>query len=116
MDKFDLVTHKRNSKGKIVSVDPYRLHVKNDMWKFERPPGSGNMYAANGELIEGPLFDEKMKAVAQAKQEREALKQLVQDKVEKQEAKPEPSVNKFKPVTSKVEVSNGRAAEKVSKD
>jgi hypothetical protein len=57
---FDLRTHKRNSKGVITRVEPYRLFIKDGAQRFERPPGSGYFYAANGELIEGPVKDVKL--------------------------------------------------------
>lgn len=50
-EKFDLTVHKRNAKGTITNVNPYVLHIENGIQKFERPPGSGQFYYANGELI-----------------------------------------------------------------
>jgi hypothetical protein len=49
---FDLRTHIRDSKGKIVQVQPYRVTVENGQQVFERPPGSGKYYAADGARIE----------------------------------------------------------------
>ena len=59
---FDLITHKRNRKGQITHQQPYRLHIKDGVQKFERPPGSGIFYAANGELLESPNMKAKKKA------------------------------------------------------
>lgn len=51
---FDLTVHRRNSKGKVVNIMPYRLYIKDGQQRFERPPGSGYFYGANGELLEQP--------------------------------------------------------------
>lgn len=101
MSKFDLVTHKRNSKGKIVAVDPYRLHIKGDKWMFERPPGSGNMYALNGELLQGPLLDEQKKAAEEAVVEKKAIEKMVEE------------VKKDIPMSNKEGAANGRVDKEV---
>lgn len=74
---FDLVTHKRNSKGIVISKNPYKLHITGSCWEFERPPGSGNKYSPDGELIAGPLWESKQELVEKAKSEKEALEALV---------------------------------------
>jgi len=76
MGGFDLTTHKRNTKGKIVAENHYRLHVKGRIWEFERPPGSGNMYSLSGDLMRGPLLDEQKQAKLKAKAEAEVLEKL----------------------------------------
>jgi hypothetical protein len=62
---FDLRTHIRDSKGKIVQVQPYRVTVENGQQVFERPPGSGKYYAADGARIEyaGPPLKQEAKQV-----------------------------------------------------
>lgn len=77
--KFDLVTHRRNKKGFITETNPYRLYIKGNSWKYERPPGSGNMYSGGGELLEGPLKEEQDGVNAKAKAEKVALETLVAD-------------------------------------
>ena len=47
---FDLDVHKRDSKGKIISSNPYRLVIENGIQRFERPPGSGQWFDASGTL------------------------------------------------------------------
>lgn len=49
--KFDLTVHRKNPKGKIYQVDPYRLYIENGQQRFERPPGSGNFFYADGSEI-----------------------------------------------------------------
>lgn len=78
MKKFDLTTHKRNSKGIITSRNPYRLYVRGNTKVFERPPGSKNMYYENGELISGPIFDGENAAKA----EKAALEKVMAEVVE----------------------------------
>jgi hypothetical protein len=53
---FDLVVHTREPKtGKIIQEQPYVLHCDKDSgWLFERPPGSGFMYAQDNTLIKKP--------------------------------------------------------------
>lgn len=51
---FDLFVHKRNAKGQLTDVQPYRLVVENGIQKFERPKGSGYWYDAAGVLIQKP--------------------------------------------------------------
>lgn len=50
---FDLTVHRRDAKGKIYQVDPYRLHISDGEQRYERPPGSGNFYSGDGKLIKG---------------------------------------------------------------
>lgn len=50
--QFDLKVHARDGKGHIKSANHYRLEIKNGIKRFERPPGSGNFFAENGEPIE----------------------------------------------------------------
>jgi len=92
VQKFDLVTHKRNKKGILTGTNHYRLHIKGNSWKFERPPGSGNMYSLGGDLMEGTLLEEQKNAAAKAKAETEALEKLVV------EVKEEPKVLKTEAV------------------
>lgn len=47
---FDYIVHKRNSKGKVISSDPYKMVVTKEGALLERPPGSGLWYYPDGEL------------------------------------------------------------------
>ncbi len=49
--KFDLNVHKRNSKGQIYQVDPYRMVIHEGQQYFERPVGSNEWFYANGEAV-----------------------------------------------------------------
>ncbi len=51
---FDLTTHIRDAKGNIVKSQPYRLTITNGIHEYERPPGSGYVYTAGGDLIRKP--------------------------------------------------------------
>lgn len=79
MNKFDFITHKRNSKGQIIGKNPYRVYIKGGETKYERPPGSGNMYAPNGELLSGPLYDEMHGKKEKAKEQKQALEKVVKE-------------------------------------
>lgn len=61
---FDLLVHRRDNKGKIVSESPYRMLVVNGQQQFERPLDSGLWYDANGTLIRE---DKKVQPEAPAK-------------------------------------------------
>lgn len=52
--QFDLRTHVRDGKGRVVSENHYRLFIENGVQKFERPPGSKMFYDAAGTLISSP--------------------------------------------------------------
>lgn len=84
---FDLQVHKRNAKGEVVSVDPYRLEINQGQKRYERPVGSGIWYTEGGQLTEeGRANKEKFEqehtqraeakanAAAKAEQEQNALK------------------------------------------
>lgn len=58
---FDLDVVKRNSKGQIISHQPYRMVVDKDGQRFERPPKSGYWYDGNGNLIAEPVKAEPAK-------------------------------------------------------
>lgn len=79
---FDLRTIRLNKKGQVVSRQPYRLYIEKGVQKFERPPGSGNFYAPNGDLISaGPAAkEEKKKAAKDFSNEKEEIQKLVEDK------------------------------------
>lgn len=64
---FDLRTHVRNAKGDITHKQPYRCKITNGQALYERPVGSGNWYAENGELIH--KGEEKPVEVKEAKPE-----------------------------------------------
>ena len=87
---FDLVTHKRNRKGVITSINPYTLRIRGTKWEFERPPGSGNIYAANGELIAGPIKDEEAGVKKEAQEETKKLEKLMSEVKEEVSPKVEP--------------------------
>ena len=76
-ESFDLVVHKRNKKGKVVSVNPYRLLCRGNKKLFERPPRSGNLYYADGTLAEaGPEMKKQLdeaKLRQEAKEAKDAL-------------------------------------------
>lgn len=65
VEGFDLlVTHRDEKTGLVTMSDPYTLRVcktadgdKTEI--FERPPGSGNCFAKNGEQIGRWIFSEK---------------------------------------------------------
>lgn len=68
MANFDLVVHKRNKKGAIISVNPYRLLCRGSAKYYERPPGSGNLYSADGKLVKaGPEMKEAEEQAEKAK-------------------------------------------------
>lgn len=61
--KFDLATHKRDKYGKVVEINPYRLHIIEGQRAFERPINSGNLWYENNQPM-GRLkteFNEKTK-------------------------------------------------------
>ena len=60
---FDLTTHIRDAKGNIVKSQPYRLTITNGIHEYERPPGSGYVYTAGGDLIRKPS-DKQIQAQA----------------------------------------------------
>lgn len=67
VEGFDLMVHHRDEKtGLVTKSDPYTLRVtgvqggeKTEI--FERPPGSGNCFAKNGEPIGRWVVDPKTK-------------------------------------------------------
>lgn len=66
--KFDLATHKRDKYGRVLQINPYRLHVIDGLKGFERPVGSGNLWYENNEPM-GRLkevVDEKTKKVTRS--------------------------------------------------
>lgn len=63
---FDLTTHVRDAKGTIIKSQPYRLTITNGVHEYERPPGSGYVYTAGGDLIRKP--SEKQIKAQQAKE------------------------------------------------
>lgn len=76
---FDLTVHKRNKKGEVTHVQPYKLYIENGNQKFERPPNSGNFFDAAGNPLSKPKQAEPMPEL------KEAAKQLV---AEASDAKP----------------------------
>ena len=49
---FDLVVTKKEPKtGKVISQDPYIMHVDKDGTFFERPPHSGKFYDITNQLV-----------------------------------------------------------------
>ncbi len=56
---FNLTVHQRDVKGKIIKVDPYRLTIVEGEQRFERPPGSGKFYYANGKEVPKPTGQNK---------------------------------------------------------
>lgn len=107
---FDFVTHKRNSKGIVISKNPYRLFVRGSKWLFERPVKSGNMYSAAGELMEGPLLEEQKAEADKAKKEREVLEKLVAAPAPKLE--PPVVLSKGKPTLAVVPEKKGKEESK----
>lgn len=47
-EKFDLRTHIRDKKGRLVATNTYRCHIVNGSKFFERPVGSGNLWFEDG--------------------------------------------------------------------
>lgn len=60
---FDLTTHIRDGKGNIIKSQPYRLTIISGVHEYERPPGSGYVYTAGGDLIRKPS-DKQIQAQA----------------------------------------------------
>lgn len=83
---FDLKTHIRDKKGKVVREDAYRLAIKNGVYEFERPKFSGNWYAADGSLIRS---EKKSKEILQAPQAPEADKEALLKRIAELEAQNE---------------------------
>lgn len=48
-NKFDLVTHQFDGRGKLASKNPYRLHIKDGSQYYERPVDSGNLWYENNQ-------------------------------------------------------------------
>ena len=56
---FDYTTHRRNSKGKIVELMPYRMRITKDGVRLERPPGSGEFFNPDGSpVVEAVIIKE----------------------------------------------------------
>lgn len=93
--QFDLVVHKRDKKGKIVAVNPYRLLCRGGKKMYERPPHSGNFYSANGDLIQaGP---ELQKVLEEGKKSEAATKaDLAELAKQMEDIKKEPAQSKGK--------------------
>lgn len=106
MSKFDLVTHKRDRKGKIVNVNPYRLRVRGTSWLFERPVGSGNMYSLGGDLMEGPLLDERNKVEEKRIADAAAIEKLVADVKKEETVTVAPVVQKVEKKTQEIVTSS----------
>lgn len=50
--KFDLTVHKVDPKtARVISQNHYVLHIDNKGTRFERPPGSGEFFAPNGDIL-----------------------------------------------------------------
>lgn len=60
---FDKRVHIRDTKGRLLHVQPYRLHIISGRQYFERPKGSGNLFFENGDhagrIKAGNLVDPK---------------------------------------------------------
>ena len=65
---FDLRTQKVNKKGQVTSKSPYRLYIDRGVQKFERPPGSGKFYNADGSEIVMTKLDKKAEAKKRAEE------------------------------------------------
>lgn len=46
---LDLTVHRRDNKGRIVDVKPYRLVVRQGVSIYEMPRDSGSYFLGNGE-------------------------------------------------------------------
>lgn len=52
---FNHHVHRRDSKsGNVNGADPYRLIIDGGEIRYERPPGSGNFFHADGSEVEKP--------------------------------------------------------------
>lgn len=87
--KFDLRTHVRDSKGRVVKKQPYRLKIEAGRRLFERPVGSGMWYYENGEMT--PDTKKKSKQAAEAEVKAPEF-DTAEEKAAKKE-KPAPSFN-----------------------
>jgi len=58
---FDLITHKRDKRGRLVATNHYRLHILNGRRYFERPVNSGNVWDEAGNP--SGRFDTKTRTV-----------------------------------------------------
>lgn len=97
---FDLKTHIRDKKGKVVREDAYRLVIKNGVYEFERPKFSGNWYAADGSLIRS---EKKSKEIQQAPQAPEADKDALLKRIAELEAQNESLVAKDQEVEEAID-------------
>lgn len=78
---FDLTTHIRDAKGNIVKAQPYRLTIINGVHEYERPPGSGYVYTAGGDLIRKPSTKQIQAQAAKEFSNDQLLKQIEELKV-----------------------------------
>ena len=83
---FDLKTHIRDSKGKVVKENAYRLVVTNGVMEFERPKGSGDWYSPDGALIRTNKKKETQAAPAAPESDKNALLQRIAELEAKNEA------------------------------
>lgn len=86
--QFDLRTHIRDGKGAIVKSQPYRLTITNGIYEYERPPGSGYVYTAGGDLIRKPSEKQIQAQAAKEFSNDQLLKQIeeLKAKVNSQES------------------------------
>lgn len=66
---FDLITDRRNAKGKVIAGNHYRRVVNAGVVEYERPLASGVWYAEDGTLIR-----DEFKAEREAKEAMELQK------------------------------------------
>jgi hypothetical protein len=48
-NKFDLITHRWDKQGNPLAKNPYRLHIRQGNYYFERPVNSGNLWLENNQ-------------------------------------------------------------------
>lgn len=90
--KFDLTTHVRDAKGNIVRENPYRLTIINGVHEYERPPGSGYVYTAGGDLIRKPSAKQVQAQQAKEFSNDQLMKQIEELKAQLASAEAAPAV------------------------
>lgn len=91
-EKFDLMTHRRDKNGRLVSENHYVLHVRNGQRIFERPPKSGICYYEDGRPVAEPAAE----VIAAKVEGKKSVEEIV-------------AASKLKSVSEPVAIPNGKA-------
>lgn len=110
---FDLTTHVRDAKGNIVKSQPYRLTIVNGVHEYERPPGSGYVYTAGGDLIRQHSEKQKQAQAAKEFSNDQLLKQIEELKA-KLNAKESEVVQEIEDEIPEVPVSKADNSEEIA--